>query len=140
MHRSLLITTAGLGLIACLLASMCLSVALSSSSFAAQPRTYQATVIAVLHGYAVPYRDVQVQDECQPNPSDCFALSVIVITKAHPIIGQIEYRLYHQDCTLSLPKLRLHRVPLPPLREDPRWVHELRYWTRHAWRTLRTVR
>jgi hypothetical protein len=90
----------------------------------------------MLDRHAIPYRDVQVHDECQPNPSDCFALSVIIIMQTHSVAGQIACRLYYEDCTLSLPELGLHRVPLPPLEQDSRWLREIRYWTRHAWRAL----
>lgn len=140
MGRRWMIVASGMGLIVSLMAGTLLSITVSRGPFAAQPRTYHAAVIAVLNRHAISYRDVQVHDGCQPNPSDCFAVSVIVISETHSVAGQIACRLYHEDCIMSVPGLGLHQIPLPPLEHDQLWLWEIRFWIRRAWDALRMVR
>ena len=140
MHRIWIVAASGIGLIVSLMAVTLLSATFSRAPFIAPPRTYHAAVIGVLNRHAIPYRDVQVHDGCQPNPSDCFAISVIVIRETYPVAGQIACRLYHEDCTVSVPGLGLRRIALPPLEDEPRWLREMRFWTRRAWCILGTVR
>jgi hypothetical protein len=135
MQRNWIIAASGVWLVVSLMAGTLVSAALSRGPLAAQPRTYQAAVIAVLNRHTIPYRDVQVHDECQPSPSDCFALNVIVIMETHPLAGQIVCRLYHEDCALSVPGLSLRRIPLPPLKQDPPWLVAIRHWIWQARRT-----
>jgi hypothetical protein len=91
----------------------------------AQPHTYRAAIMMVLDNRALPYRDVQVHDGCQPNPSDCFAISVIVITGPRSVAGWIGCQSYHKDCTLWLPALGIHAAFLPSLVQDPPWLRTL---------------
>jgi len=127
MHRSWIVPLAGLGLIASLWSSALLGAALSRGAFASQPRTYRAAVIAVLERHAIPYRDVQVRNACQPYPADCFEQSVLIMTATRSAVGTIVCRRYYEDCTLWLTTLGLSGVALPSLAQDPIWVRALRH-------------
>jgi hypothetical protein len=80
----------------------------------------------VLDERAIPYQDVQVYDGCQPNPSDCLTISVIVIMAPLSVSGWIACRSYHKDCTLWLPALGIHDTALPSLAQDPLWLRTLK--------------
>ena len=87
-----------------------------------RPHTYRAAVKMALDERAIAYRDVQVHDACQTNPSDCSDSWVAVTTATGPVSGQITCQRYHEDCTLSLAMLDIHHIPLPPLAQDDPWL------------------
>jgi hypothetical protein len=134
-----IITAIGLGLIASLLAGTLLGAARSPGSFATQPRTYRAAVIAVLDRHAIPYRDEQVLDACPSYPDDCFMQNVLIMTTARPVAGSIVCRRYYEDCALRLPTLGLPHIPLLPLAQDSPWVRAFRHWMWHVRYALGTI-
>ena len=87
-----------------------------------RPHTYRVAVKMALDQRAIAYRDVQVHDACQTNPSDCSGSWVAVTTAAGPVSGQITCRRYHEDCTLSLAMLDMHHILLPALAQDDPWL------------------
>ena len=87
-----------------------------------RPHTYRAAVKIALDERAIAYRDVQVHDACQTNPSDCSDSWVAVTTATGPVSGQITCQRYHEDCTLSLAMLDIHHIPLPALAQDDPWL------------------
>jgi len=92
----------------------------------ARPHTYRAAIMMVLDERAIAYRDVQVHDACQTNPSDCSGSWVAVTTATGPVSGQITCQRYHEDCTLSLAMLDIHHLPLPPLAQDDSWLSAIK--------------
>jgi hypothetical protein len=96
----------------------------------AQPHTYREAIVRVLDARAIAYRDVQVGDGCQPNPSDCLAISVTVITASLSVSGWIACQRYHEACSIWLPALGIHDTALPALAQDPRWLRALNRYLR----------
>jgi hypothetical protein len=92
----------------------------------ARPHTYRAAIMMALDERAIAYRDVQVHDACQTNPSDCSGSWVAVTTATGPVSGQITCQRYHEDCTLSLAMLDIHHMPLPPLAQDDHWLSAIK--------------
>jgi hypothetical protein len=123
--------------IECILMTILLT---NCGSMLSRPHTYRAAVLMALDDRAIPYRDVQVHDGCPPAPSDCFAISVIVVLAASSAAGWIACREYHEDCALWLPDLGLRRVPLPPLARDPPWLVSIRHAIWQIQSAVRTVR
>jgi len=91
-----------------------------------RPHTYRAAVKMALDERAIAYRDVQVHDACQTNPSDCSDSWVAVTTATGPVSGQITCQRYHEDCTLSLAMLDIHHIPLPPLAQNDPWLSAIK--------------
>ncbi len=91
----------------------------------AQPKTYRTAIMMVLDDRELHYHDVQVYDGCQPDPSDCFAISVIVIRGPRSVAGWVACQSYHNDCTLWIPALDIRDVFLSPLVQDPPWLRRL---------------
>ena len=91
-----------------------------------RPHTYRAAVKIALDERAIAYRDVQVHDACQTNPSDCSGSWVAVTTATGPMSGQITCRRYHEDCTLLLAMLDIHHLPLPALAQDDPWLSAIK--------------
>jgi len=87
-----------------------------------RPHTYRAAIMMALDERAIAYRDVQVHDACQTNPSDCSGSWVAVTTATGPVSGQITCQRYHEDCTLLLAMLDIHHIPLPALAQDDPWL------------------
>jgi hypothetical protein len=92
----------------------------------ARPHTYRAAIMMALDERAIAYRDVQVHDACQANPSDCSGSWVAVTTATGPVSGQITCQRYHEDCTLSLAMLDIHHMPLPPLAQNDPWLSAIK--------------
>ena len=88
----------------------------------ARPHTYRAAIVMALDERAIAYRDVQVHDACQTNPSDCSGSWVAVTTATGPVSGQITCQRYHEDCTLSLAMLDIDHIQLPALAQDDPWL------------------
>ena len=97
-----------------------------ASSYLPRPHTYRTAIMMVLDERAIAYRDVQVHDACQTNPSDCSGSWVAVTTATGPVSGQITCQRYHEDCTLSLAMLDIHHIPLPPLAQDDPWLSAIK--------------
>jgi hypothetical protein len=98
----------------------------SARPYLARPHTYRAAIMMALDERAIIYRDIQVHDACQTNPSDCSGSWVAVTTATDPVSGQITCQRYHEDCTLSLTMLDIHHIPLPALAQDVPWLRAIK--------------
>lgn len=128
MHWAGIIAAIGLALSTLILIGSLLKATIIPGSFATQPRTYRAAVIAVLDRHAIPYRDVQVRNACPAYSDDCFTQNVLILTTTRSFAGSIVCRRYYDDCVLRLPALGLPSLPLMPLAQDAPWIRTLRHW------------